>query len=244
MTGDISYKGSNSTCKMIRFIDNAEDTYGNGIGIGGGGLVVVGSGESINSYIGTNNPNGGDEKIILCSDESIEIYTNCQNGVGSAKHCSIDVNGAANFNKVYNAVYNDYAEFFPRGEETEPGDIVALDLSSDDERYIKATSNSKIIAGIHSNEYAMIIGGESAEQGEDYIQKNIEKYIPVSLCGRVHCKCIGVIHKGDIIVVSDIPGIGRAKSPNENIEFTQIVGYAVDEDLDTSIRQVRIRVRG
>ena len=62
MTGDISYKGSNSTYKMIRFIDNAEDTDGNGIGIGGGGLVVVGSGESIDSYIGTNNPNGETKK--------------------------------------------------------------------------------------------------------------------------------------------------------------------------------------
>ena len=77
----------------------------------------------------------------------------------------------------------------------------------------------------------MIIGGESEEQVEYYIQKNIKKYIPISLCGHVHCKCIGAIHKGDTIVVSNIPGIGRAKSFNENVEFTQIVGYAVDEDL-------------
>lgn len=244
MTGDISYKGSKSTYKMIKFIDNTADTYGNGIGIGGGGLTVVGGGESVDAFIESDTTTAGDERLVLCNDSGIDFYTNCQSGISSANHCTIDANGYATFKKVYNAVYNDYAEFFPRGEETEPGDIVALDLSSDNERYIKATSNSKIIAGIHSNEYAMIVGGESAEQGEDYIQKNIKKYIPVSLCGRVHCKCIGAIHKGDIIVVSDIPGIGRAKSPNENIEFTQIVGYAVDEDLNTDIRRVRIRVRG
>jgi len=31
---------------MITFLDNTSDTYGNGIKIGGGGTVVVGSGES------------------------------------------------------------------------------------------------------------------------------------------------------------------------------------------------------
>jgi len=33
---------------MIKFIDNTADTYGNGIAIGGGGLVVIGGGESSN----------------------------------------------------------------------------------------------------------------------------------------------------------------------------------------------------
>lgn len=151
--------------------------------------------------------------------------------------------GSANFRKVTGAVYNDYAEFFPRGEATEPGDIVALDLSSDHESYIKATATSKIVAGVHSDEYAMLIGGDKVDD-ENYVEKNIEKYIPVSLCGRVYCKCVGKIHRGDTIVVSEIPGIGRAKLPNDYVENTQIVGYAVDEDMNEEIRRVRIRVKG
>lgn len=156
----------------------------------------------------------------------------------------INTSGVANFSKCYGAVYNDYAEFFPRGEDTEPGDIIALDLSSDKESYIKATDKSKIIAGVHSDEYAMLIGGDQYEDGDDYISKNIKNYIPVSLCGRVYCKCIGEIHRGDTIIVSDISGVGRAKRSDEIVENTQIVGYAVDEDLNTDIRRVRIRVRG
>lgn len=151
--------------------------------------------------------------------------------------------GSANFRTVTGAVYNDYAEFFPRGEATEPGDIVALDLSSDHESYIKATATSKIVAGVHSDEYAMLIGGDKVDD-ENYVEKNIEKYIPVSLCGRVYCKCVGKIHRGDTIVVSEIPGIGRAKLPNDYVENTQIVGYAVDEDMSEEIRRVRIRVKG
>ena len=151
--------------------------------------------------------------------------------------------GSANFKTVTGAVYNDYAEFFPRGEATEPGDIVALDLTSDHESYIKATATSKIVAGVHSDEYAMLIGGDKVDDG-NYVEKNIEKYIPVSLCGRVFCKCVGKIHRGDTIIVSDIPGVGRAKLPNDYVENTQIVGYAVDEDMNEEIRRVRIRVKG
>ena len=155
----------------------------------------------------------------------------------------VRADGTANFKTVTGAVYNDYAEFFPRGEATEPGDIVALDLTSDHESYIKATATSKIVAGVHSDEYAMLIGGDKVDDG-NYVEKNIEKYIPVSLCGRVFCKCIGKIHRGDTIVVSDIPGVGRAKLPNDYVENTQIVGYAVDEDMNEEIRRVRIRVKG
>ena len=155
----------------------------------------------------------------------------------------VKADGTANFRTVTGAVYNDYAEFFPRGEATEPGDIVALDLTSDHESYIKATATSKIVAGVHSDEYAMLIGGDKVDDGS-YVEKNIEKYIPVSLCGRVFCKCVGKIHRGDTIVVSDIPGVGRAKLPNDYVENTQIVGYAVDEDMNEEIRRVRIRVKG
>lgn len=155
----------------------------------------------------------------------------------------VKADGTANFKTVTGAVYNDYAEFFPRGEATEPGDIVALDLTADHESYIKATATSKIVAGVHSDEYAMLIGGDKVDDG-NYVEKNIEKYIPVSLCGRVFCKCVGKIHRGDTIVVSEIPGIGRAKLPNDYVENTQIVGYAVDEDMNEEIRRVRIRVKG
>ena len=183
----------------------------------------------------------------LYGEESLTIsYTKDTNYSSSNNECmrvTIDNSGGAHFNAVYNAVYNDYAEFFPRGEATEPGDIVALDLTSDHESYIKATATSKIVAGVHSDEYAMLIGGDKVDDG-NYVEKNIEKYIPVSLCGRVFCKCVGKIHRGDTIVVSDIPGIGRAKLPNDYVENTQIVGYAVDEDMNEEIRRVRIRVKG
>ena len=66
----------------------------------------------------------------------------------------ITADGTANFRKVYGAVYNDYAEWFPRGCDTKPGDIIALDVSSQTERYIKAVGKMDRVVGVHTDEYA------------------------------------------------------------------------------------------
>ena len=154
----------------------------------------------------------------------------------------INTSGVANFSKCYGAVYNDYAEWFPRGGETEPGDIIALDVTSQNERYVRADARCKMIAGVHSDEYAMLIGGESASDTEDYHKKNIGKYIPVALAGRVMTRVTGPICTGDIILPSDIPGVGRAARKDEQYSSCCVVGYAVESDDRTDVRRLRIRV--
>lgn len=94
MTGNISYKGTKATYDMITFIDNPNDTYGNGIAIGGGGTVIIGGGESSdfckNNYIS----DGGNERLILANDGMIDFYVNCQDGSTSkAVHTYIDTTG-------------------------------------------------------------------------------------------------------------------------------------------------------
>ena len=91
MTGNISYKGSKATNSMIRFIDNTTDVYGNGVSIGGGGLTIIGGGESATAIEGNLSVNS--EKLILANDGIIDIYTNCNNGVSSATHVTIDNSG-------------------------------------------------------------------------------------------------------------------------------------------------------
>ena len=92
MTGNISYRGSKATYKMIEFIDNSSDAYGNGIAIGGGGLTIIGGGESVD-VVKSTSTTGGDERLILANDGAIDIYTNCQNGIDKATHITIDNTG-------------------------------------------------------------------------------------------------------------------------------------------------------
>ena len=150
-------------------------------------------------------------------------------------------NTISGFGKVYNAVFNDYAEFFPRGEDTEIGDIIALDEYSKEEKYIKATSNNKVIIGIHSGEFAHLIGGEEAPEGKDFFEHNIKRYIPVGLIGRCHCKFIGKAEKGMKVVPSNIPGVG--KEFNQEIDsMYNIVGYVIENNLDKNIKLVKIKL--
>lgn len=92
MTGNIRYKGSKSTYDMITFVDNNANTYGNGICIGGGGLTIIGGGESANAVL-SQHTSGGDEYMIVANDAAIDFFSNLQNGWNSRKAGSFDTSG-------------------------------------------------------------------------------------------------------------------------------------------------------
>lgn len=157
----------------------------------------------------------------------------------------LDNNGYSTFNRAYNAVYNDYAEFFPRGEDTEPGDIIALDDSVDQEQYVKATVDSCRVVGVHSNEYAFLIGGENPPDDQDFYSYNISKYIPVGLAGRCRVKVLGPIRKGQDIIPTSVPGVGRAfnREKDDPSLLYLSVGFAVENSTDDSIKLVRAKLK-
>lgn len=92
MTGNIRYKGSKNTYDMITFVDNNADTYGNGICIGGGGLTIIGGGESASEAL-KQHTSGGDENMIVANDAAINFFSNVQNGWNSRKAGSFDTSG-------------------------------------------------------------------------------------------------------------------------------------------------------
>lgn len=198
-----------------------------------------GSAQDACNALGAMRKAGGTFSGIVYFANGTSCYINA---TGDAALRSLTTSGDIHAQRVYDAVYNDYAEFMPRGEKTEPGDIVALDTVSQTERYIKATTESTCIAGVHSDEYAVLIGGDRPEVGEDYFKKNLPNYIPVSLVGRVHVKVSGPVHAGEWITVSDIPGVGRALTTGEPFDTRKVVGYAVEGDSETKIRLLKVRV--
>lgn len=131
---------------------------------------------------------------------------------------------------------NDYAEFFEKGEETEPGDIIVLDTESDDERYIKSTNKNNIVVGVHSGEFSHIIGGDS-----DNIEENMKKYIPVALAGRVYVKVVGPTKKGNVVVPSNIPGVGIC-SYIDRVP-TNMVGICLEDSNDKGVKKIRVLIK-
>ena len=92
----IKYRGTNATYDMIKFIDNINDTYGNGIAIGGGGPTIIGGGESTTVILNDtiNYPqSGGQENMIIANDNGISFFSNVQNGTSEIKKMTYDGNG-------------------------------------------------------------------------------------------------------------------------------------------------------
>ena len=52
--------------------------------------------------------------------------------------------------------------------------------------------------------------------------------IEVALRGRVPCKCIGPVKKGDVMISSDTPGYAMASASPHTVSASQIVGKALE----------------
>lgn len=127
--------------------------------------------------------------------------------------------------RAYNAVWNDYAEFFEKEnlEETfEAGDVVIWNKTG----VIKSNKeNASNVIGVYSDTFGHIVGGDA----ETNIEDNYDKYVPIGLSGRVNVKLIGKIKVGDLITTSDIEGVAmKAINP----QLGTIIGKAL-EDKDT-----------
>lgn len=109
-----------------------------------------------------------------------------------------------NAEKVYGAVWNDYAEWFEKADiETKfkPGDICAWSKNG----VVKATKdNCKVIVGVCSDTYGHILGGEKLKD----MESNSNKFVPIGLAGRVKVTVIGKVNIGDYIIPSVIAGVG------------------------------------
>lgn len=153
--------------------------------------------------------------------------------------------GTISGSQVFTANSNDYAEFFPRMEDTEAGDIIALATEVDGEYYRKAVETDICVVGVHSESFGHIVGGELPENGEDFVSYNIDKYIPVGLAGRCPVKIIGPSYKGMPIVPSKIPGVGRKFEQGRDNE-SSIIGYLVESDKITDkvrIRKLKMKIK-
>lgn len=206
---------------------------------GDGCRVVIGGPNDCNLYFQLNNSSNDTPASFILEQRATNYSTVQSKAVLLDPKHNTTFPGVLTASRVVNAQYNDYAEFFERGEDTEAGDIIALDLSSDEERYVKATPRNRVIVGIHSDEYAHIIGGEKGKT----LEENLKNFIPVALAGRVHVKVSGVVYKGDRIVISNgMPGIGIALT-NNSTSNKQVIGIALENKYNLGIGKIRLLLK-
>lgn len=158
---------------------------------------------------------------------------------------NINVTGDLVADKVHNPVMSDYAEYFPRGCDTEPGDIIMLDIGKIKENYILAIDGIGPVVGVHSDMWGVCLGGHKmpldAPDNFDMDAYNIADFIPVGLKGRVGVKVMGECEIGDIIVASSRPGVGIVDNSCDDI--TKIVGTCVEKSKNPNLKRVLTLLR-
>lgn len=148
---------------------------------------------------------------------------------------NISSTGTITGSKVYNAVWNDYAEWFEKEEkfeEFEPGDICVWDINGVTK---SSKPNDRLVVGVVSNTYGHVLGGEQLENMED----NNKNYVPIGLTGRVKVKIKGPVKKGDLIVSSSEVGVGIV---DNNANVGEVVGKALESSNLEAIKRIIVLI--
>ena len=121
------------------------------------------------------------------------------------------------------ATYADMAEIYTTDVNYAPGTLV--EFGGPNEVTI-STSNSRGIAGIVSTNPAYILNSDA-------------EGVAVALVGRVPCKVVGEIHKGDLLVASHIPGVAMA---NNDAKIGTVIAKAMETYQNVEAGMIEVMV--
>jgi hypothetical protein len=126
----------------------------------------------------------------------------------------------------FQATYADLAEKYTSDQEYEPGTVVIF--GGEKEITQSTEANSRQVAGVVSTQPAYILN--SALQGTGIL---------LALQGRVPCKVMGLIKKGDMLVTSNIPGVAMA---NDDPKVGTIIGKALESYENPEVGIIEVAV--
>jgi hypothetical protein len=118
-----------------------------------------------------------------------------------------------------NATYADLAEKYTADQDYEAGTVVVF--GGDAELSTTGQHGASAVAGIITPNPAQVYNAEcTAGEGEFVVE--------LALIGRVPCKIIGPINKGDLIVTSEEAGFGCKGDP-DTVKAGTIIGKAISD---------------
>ena len=111
------------------------------------------------------------------------------------------------------ARYADLAEMYTADASYDPGTVVIV--GGEAEVTVTDNPGSYRVAGVVSTDPAYLMNAES--QG-----------VAVALRGRVPCKVVGNVNKGDVLITSDLPGHAMVGAMAHSLSSLQIIGIALE----------------
>lgn len=124
----------------------------------------------------------------------------------SQEQVDLVVTGTVQASRVFNAVWNDYAELYKKDDpevEVEPGTVICKVKGKD--TYAPSTyENRKLVVGVVSDSYGHLLGGSPKKS----VEENLKEYVPVAVSGRVYVKLAPrcTVEEGDLLSVSGFEG--------------------------------------
>ena len=172
-------------------IDHSGVTITAGAGLTGGGDITAS--RTVNVGAGTYMTVNADDIAVDATSANTASKVVARDGSGNFAAGTITATATQ-------AQYADLAEKYTSDEELEAGTVVMFDNDDNDsDAEVKAcdVENDHAVAGVVSTDPAYLMNAESDG-------------IAVALCGRVPCKVVGPVNRGDLMTTSDTKGHARA----------------------------------
>jgi len=147
----------------------------------------------------------------------------------------IQMNSTANYKfrgTATSAEYADLAERYAADQEYDPGTVVRIDRG--DAEITQTTEEADI------NVFGIISTAPGFEMNAGAGTDATHPF--VALSGRVPCKVVGTIHKGDRLVTSSIPGTARIANPTELADYRNIIGRAMETKTTEEVSLIEVVV--
>jgi hypothetical protein len=208
-------KGIATPHLFTKFIEtDSVETGGTGIALGAGGSTLAGAGNiSIvlrgeRPFIFESDANDSSTPAGVYPDTT-EKYT-----IGKASLRYKTIYSEVFHGTATNALYADLAEKYLADQEYDSGTV--LQFGGDKEVTIAMEANTNKIAGVVTTAPAFLMND----------QLNEENTVAVALQGRVPCRVIGKIAKGDMLVASATPGVACAAEGE--IKIGTVIGKSLE----------------
>ena len=198
-----------------------------------GGAIATTGASTAGSYSSAGNVTGGNITtagvLTVNSNNAVTAIVNSgTNGVGN-----IGASGAG-FNTVFakatTAQYADLAEMYTADAEYAPGTLVVF--GGTDEITISTASHDPSVAGIISTDPAYLMN--SAQPGDSVLA--------VALTGRVPCRVVGSIRKGDRLVTSGLYAGVATSLDMRQYQPGCIIGKSLEDYQSTEVGTIEVAV--
>jgi hypothetical protein len=166
------------------------------------------------TYIGLQAERGGTDAYMVW-EESSDRWRATTSADGST-HSDADLQCNILYGVSTTAQYADLAENYVSDNTYAVGTVLVF--GGVNEVTISNTKEDKRIAGVVSSNPAYLMNSEC----------NGEYIVPIALQGRVPCRVVGVVEKGDIIVSSSASGVGIAWNENHNPTTGSVIGKSLE----------------